>query len=227
MSSYKGLCISTMTAISLCLSAGFLQAGIYKIDDFQDGLTNMTVYDGLAQIITIEPGLEVAGGERYSEVNWTSGSDDVKLRINRNSSGVLTFAEDPSTRGFVKLIYGYSNDMNLNLSSYGQAIRFDFTTADLAGMITVDLFSSSGSSTASISTPSGLSNGYESVLMYFSSFATTSGTGADTSDVDRIAITIFGVNNGDYVLSAVTVPEPATLAMLCAGCLVMLKKRRK
>ena len=72
----------------------------YTIDDFTTGYASMTVYDGYNSASTLETLLgDVIGGQRYSEIDYTGGYDDVTLNINRGGSQACISPRTRAPRG--------------------------------------------------------------------------------------------------------------------------------
>ena len=216
-----------VVVLGLCVSAA--PAAYITVDDFSDGVTDLTVYDGAASDSDSDAGLSgVIGGQRDVDVVWTEGPGDVTVRINfRSFSSFVAFAEGPATTGEVTLGYGGGGDLGADLTDSGanDRLRMTFNTADILGEIDITVETSGvGSSAWSGSTPAGINNVDTTFDVLFSAFAGS----ADFSDVDAIEIVIAGGHNGDYVIKDVgAVPEPMTVSVLALGATAMLIRRRR
>lgn len=211
-------------------------AAVITIDDFEDGYMNLAVDSGIDYSTTAPASLTslagVIGGQRNALLEYMVGPNYSRVFIDRANSGAFVLAEDPDTRARATLTYGAGGALNVDLAAQGpgSAIRFVFSTADLAGQLSIQASSVSPSriSTWTGSTPGGLftTDMNFDVPLNDPGWFANSGGGVDWHDVDRITITLTGVPNGDYVIrEIVTVPEPVSLLLLAMGSLPVIRRR--
>lgn len=204
----------------------------YTIDDFTTGYASMTVYDGYNSASTLETLLgDVIGGQRYSEIDYTGGYDDVTLNINRGGSQALYFSENAGSEGQIMLQYGYSTPLSANLSAKGNEFDLTFRESEDADPVQLTVWTGTSSSVLTVNTPQGLlysQNQTVSVPASFADFTPSSGTGANFADIDKIEVQIVGSDAADFILDSITVdvPEPASAALLLLGGLAFLRRRR-
>ncbi|MEI7836810.1 MAG: PEP-CTERM sorting domain-containing protein, partial [Planctomycetota bacterium] len=206
------------------------------VDDFESGSMNLAV-DGIDYPPTPSASLtlvaDVIGGQRDVALDYLSGLYSSHVYVNRAKSGSFVLAEDPDTQARATLTYGAGGSLNADLAAQGpsSAFRFVFSTADLAGTLSIQASSDGqGTSTWTGSTPGGLFNTNLDfdVPLSGSGWVAASGGGVNWGDVDKLTISLTGVANGDYVIrQIVVVPEPATLSLIVLGGLASLLKRRR
>ena len=209
------------------------------VDDFEDGLANLIVDDGYdfsTSDSDTQAGLDasaVIGGQRDASLAFVSGVEYARVRINRRDSGVFSFAEDTDTKANATLSYGLGGDLEADLTdgASNNAFLLVFNTADLVGQVTIAITTTEtgGSSTWMGPTPSGIYNVDTDFLVAFTDpgWVDVAG-GADLTDVDTIAITFTGVENGDYIVNEITtVPEPGAATILALGTMLLIRRRRR
>lgn len=230
---------SWVAAAAVVVSLGLpASASIITIDDFENGYANLAVDDNVDYthhaFVSQAPVAGVIGGQRNLTLDYVSGPNYSRVFVDRADSGAFVLAEDPDTRAVATLAYGAGGDLNADFAALGtgSAIRLVFSTADLAGEVSIQAYSAGPSrmSTWTGSTPGGLFNADQNFDVSLSdpNWFANSGGGVDWHNVDRISITLTGAANGDYVLRhIVIVPEPATLSLLALGGVAVLRRKRR
>jgi hypothetical protein len=146
-----------------------------------------------------------------------------------SSGGIGSFGSAPSVDGFAELFYdGVSDglfglDLAADLTDAGAsgALRVVFRS-DVVGPMSISIASTGGTSVLHLPTPGlGLTAGFTTVVVPFTSFVATSGGGANFASVGRILIDIdsefIGHDLQIDLIDTVPVPEPTTAALLGLG----------
>ncbi len=223
-------------AAVIVLSLGSVaSATVITIDDFDNGSMNLVVDIDVPNPppILSSPVAGVIGGHRDVALEYLSGPAFSRVLVNWRASGAFALSEDADTQARATLTYDAGGSLNADLAAQGpsSAFRFVFSTADLAGTLSIQASSDGqGTSTWTGSTPGGLFNTNLDfdVPLSGSGWVAAPGGGVNWADVDKLTISLTGVANGDYVIrQIVVVPEPATLSLVVLGGLASILKRRR
>jgi hypothetical protein len=203
----------------------------YVIDDFTTGSYNSGyISSGSVFGWTAAPG--ASGGIRGTLLNIQSNplGNDARLRV-QSSFGVFQVSAEPGVDAAVQAAYGFANNstsvgsnaLNLNFTSTPK-IQLTVRSNDLALETDVYLITNNGASSyvRSMVIPGGITASSPQVMTFdFSSDAAMLG------DVDAIVFDFDGAADGDYAFSNMqAVPEPASLAVLALGALVVTRRRK-
>lgn len=168
------------------------------------------------------------GGVRYAALTWQDGTEQTTLQINPlgDNSEKSSFGSQPGNDGYFELVYGYTGDLNADMTDGGTQGKLGlfFLFSDVFGTSTVTFTTTGlGSSTLSMNNPIG---GPVNQWVYFDYSAFTGS--ADFEDVDQITIKVDGIAGSDITLDMVEtglIPEPATAALLGLFGAVILWRR--
>lgn len=204
------------------------------IDNFNQGSVDILVNNGSQTASDTDGGLSttnVIGGERYSFLQWQTGTDNTTLKINTSGDDLekASYGSQPGNDGYYYLIYGNGSALNADLTQGGTNNRFGlrFLFSDVVGTTTVSIVTDGvGTSTLSHANPLG---GTMDEWVYFD-YSDFSGS-ADFDDVDKITLTINGTTGADITLdhfSTTFIPEPTTLALMgMVGTVIVLLRRNR
>jgi len=196
-------------ALSLVLVAGMLSpAFALTVDDFTSGANDLTATDGSttdSNTNTSLPASETIGEARYVQVDGVfpeGAGSDVMARSNP-PAGVMSFSSDPDSIGtfYLKWDADGAGLGGVDLTQDGGdrflvKLQHADQNSDVK-MVVMD--QSAGSSEHTIMTGAG-----EQTLEFkFSDFS----AGADFTDVDKIELTVFGIDSGDYRIDYIDIPQ--------------------
>ncbi len=237
MKSVTRFAFASATVLSVAGSA----SAQFIIDDFSSGDTNMTL-NGTGHLEGQQAGTGIVGGQRDVLLDISSNP------FNRNAQfevvsgqGASFLSNGPGVTSHVGLDYdgldvegqdgvltASGSGLNLNFSNLN-ALQFDFLFADLGLNTEVEFFTyGGGSSMGQFMVPEDLTSPQQFTLN-FNTFTSTSGSGVDFSDVDRIMVR-FNADRAatDFGLARMSaVPEPGTMLAMGAGLAALLRKRRR
>jgi len=196
------------------------------------GTTVQTIdtFDTTAQTVTADPvtttassavaATEVIGGERDVLVNYTSGSGDVAVQIDRFNSNVFAFVSGLNVVGDATIQYDGADGDPVTLDPTGLA-GASLSDADTnAGLLVTTQGDSTGAtaelrvysdatnfSTTTISIPD--QTALEEIFVPFSAFTLGGGAGADFTSVGAIEMLINGVANLDGTVTVLRSLKPS------------------
>jgi PEP-CTERM motif len=167
------------------------------------------------------------GNSRELLLTRTSGIGSLEFV---SDSGVGNFGFAPNASGVTTLTYDGAQDAITNPSGLAADLTDSGASSfvkivlrsDVAGPLTINVFSGAGNySSVNLATPGlGLTAGFTTLLIPFSSFTVTSGTGANFANVGAIVLGIGSNLIGhDVQITSIetTVPEPTTALLLGLG----------
>jgi hypothetical protein len=221
----------SLLALGVMLAWGLSASAEMVIDNFDEGLADMSVNDTQTNSTVNSTGLSTAntiGGARYTDLSWEQGTENnILLEINKASSGKCVYSSPSSVRGYYTVTYGRSTDLNTDLTESGAngAFKLIWSMSDMASPVTITVTNTGGLSSFTFNSPDGgfTLNPLQTQLVYFASF-----TGFDFSHVDRIDVKVHGVVSFDGTLNEITVgvPEPATAGIVALVTLGLFGWRR-
>ncbi len=221
-------------ALCLALAGGAWGVDI-MVDSFDVGgvATNFTSVANSGNMDeTGLSGTDVLGGQRRSYLEQLTASGTTALEINIGASSNLVYTSGDSGDGLFRLSYGFSTDLNANLSQNGtnNSFRFLFDVADFAGTIQVIASTTAGgSSTGTVNIAGGL-NAPDPDRWDYLFFSSMTG-GADFSDIDRLDFQFETAQNSDWTIKEIivgfTIPEPGLGLLLVPvlGGILYLRRR--
>ena len=228
MSTFKWLVVAMVLCSAVSLSRA---VDPLYIDNFSDGNPDLTKWNaGFAE--TTEVGLfEVMGGERYSKiqiVGLTTSSASIRIQ---DAGDQLLLSSDAGVVAEWTLIYGKNNDLNQDFfpGQFDDTVHVDWAgwTDDQAD-VTVILMSGSGAQEAQVTKATVGGAAAQMMDFTFAEFLLDNPL-IDFDSIDRVTLFIEGRPNWDGTLQAasISIPEPATMSLLCIGGLAMLRRKRQ
>ena len=193
----------------------------------------------------------ILGGYRDMQLDTTAGSSNKFLDVNADASGtpgeyghsqgddvtgVSTLQWDGNDGDIANVDEDGLTSTDLTDNGNNNAIKMGIILSDLAADVSFNVFSGIGnSSSLTQSTAGGIAASDPTVDFFFnfSDFTTTSGTGADFGNVTAIEMVVDGSKQAtDLRLDFVEannnpIPEPASLAALGLGGLMLIPRRRR
>lgn len=228
-------CVPIWAGMAILMVASAPAAVI--IDPFDPTEQSVGVSDspaGFKQAQSIVAAPEALGGERditVQRISANSGSVDVDVHLSGPSQ--LAYSSGPNTDGRGIILWdgpGSAGLGGLNVSQSGANVGiFLFAASDLGATLTLDIGSSGGASAGSVLVPADPSFNFTPVFLPFTSFATTSGSGANFASINYVRLTINGPLGTDVLVDLITAnsPEPLTLSLLGAGLLAIAGLARR
>ena len=199
------------------------------------GVTVQTIdtYDQTTQSVVANPGTptdddstaapEAIGGERDVLVNYTSGAGNVTLNVNAFGSGQLTFSSDSGVVGNTTVQYdGVDGStvlaatglggVDLSASDSGAGLLLSTRGDTVGGTVQIRVYTDAVNFSTSdpIAIPSAAS--VQDIVVPFSDFTASGGSGADFTNVGAIEIEITGVADLDVDVSVVESLRPDIVA---------------
>jgi uncharacterized repeat protein (TIGR01451 family) len=199
---------------SVTITAADLEGvSIQTLDPMQTQQTVVANFPNNTPSSNVALGADIVGGERDIFVNATSG--DVSVAANAGANpGVLVFNVGAGANGTRIVTYdgtdGNATTLNntglnnLDLTSGATANAFRFLIGGEAGtQLTIRVFSGANASTRSIAIPVTAGAAATATLeVPFSSFTTSSGTGANFGSVGAIQFEVTGPDAADAIIDS-------------------------
>lgn len=143
-------------------------------------------------------------------------------------NGTFNVANPVQGASSVSLVWGGSGDMNLDLTTYGNAFQFTLLTNDIGSFLSMSVWNGSTEySTGPVSIPS--YNGVPPTVDFHLAFADFGA--ADFTNVDRISFEITSAQAADMTfanMQVVPVPEPSSALLIgLVGVIALTKRRRR
>lgn len=206
-----------------------------SIDDFNAG--SQVVADAAPAPLTFfgqADGAGILGGERDLTVGSGTGVLGTTTTVD---SGVLSFANTPSSQGTLSVIYDGDDDSPVTdldgLSGEdltfggGDAFAFTLLFSDFEVLYSITVTDMSGNTASFADTlPTGVSGSGVDIV---SAFADFTGDTVDFSNVGSLSLSLEAQEPAaDITIDNFrTVPEPTSIALLMAGGALLARRRRR
>ncbi len=206
--------VRKLTSLLSVFAAVFFVAppvGAQVIDNFSSGSASLFVFSGSGTDSQGRTGSGILGGSMTMELAYHSGTFATSEVT--TSSETLDFVLNDAD-ATLTLDYTFSGrDLtNLTLFDPTDAVRVRGVETDIP--VTMDLTVTTdvgNSSTATVAIPGGITN--EDFVVPFSSFAVTSGSGADFADADAIEVVMSASGTNNFVLDDLDLVPTVTATM--------------
>jgi len=200
--------IPIVIVILALVVVGTVLAAAVAVDTFNEGVQDLTAdptnnsSSGFATGATSN----IIGGERDTQVNWQSGSGEVKVEIDRFGSDRFVFSQGPGVTGDALLQWDgsdasmtrqYALGADLTDGGTNDSFVLRLLANDLSVGITLRLYTDASNwSYYSLNTPGSIPDGSTvDVVIPFTSFSTGGGTGASFNSVGAVEMAIDGTTN--------------------------------
>jgi hypothetical protein len=205
------------------------------IDDFSSGTYSIFANSATpnAEAVRVGPGSSLLGTQRDVLLQYLNGFNSIQADV---TGGFQYMNNDSETGGAMTLQYdGIDGELEsdfalTNGSSLGAnfsaddgfKLIFPFVNGGLSAPLSLTITVATSSGT--FSNTSNIAAGTNIVhIVAFTNFA-----GANFSDVQRLDFRFNAPASADFTLNTIsTAPEPATMAGLCAGLLVLIRRRKR
>ncbi len=230
----------TLWVFVAMLSAPSANAMMIDAFDFTQGLIANADKPSDVDVMT-DP--SILGGQRETDLLWTSGLGDVQLLTNADCAGLLDFNIDANTQGEVEIIWdgpvdnpsGLVDYMGLgaiDLTEQGNSdrIRIDVVSNDLPVDLLLMIYSDKNNWSWASATVAGGITANTSYDFPFGSFSPILAGAADFTKIGAIRLAVGRQLSGGALQIdsiATSTPEPTTLSLMVLGSLMLLCRRRR
>jgi len=223
-----------MMAMVLCSTVSLSKAvTVEYIDNFSDGDLDIEI-SGPPFVESTEVGLfEVMGGERYSRIDYSTGTASASLMIDPFGAGMLLNSDAGVTATFT-LVYGMNNDLNEDFSvATPQSVFVDWAgwTDDAAEVSVILLNNNGGGANQEQAQVKKTTTGGPAAQVMDFTFAQFLADNPSMAfdDIDRVVFQVVGRPGWDGIMEAgsIYIPEPASMTLLGIAGMALIRRRRR
>ncbi len=215
-----------VAALAVSLIVCQANAGLVVLDDFAAGVNLNTIAPPPVVSSATNDGSHAGVLGNFRDTSLFAASGGISVLYSPIMANTLFFASLPGSTGSYTSVYdgfGTGGSLGANLNS-GNSDRFavGVVTSDASGLVEITVTDTGGNS----ATVARLiqDSVVETLEFLFSDYA-----GVNAASVRSISLKISSADPGaDFTLGALsTIPEPASLSLLCLGSLALLRRSRK